>query len=303
MAFSPTESAFEGFRLARRSPLTILIWAAVYLLVTVAFVFLAGNHLPAFIEAMEAIEGTAQPTPEDLQPVFAAYSAMIGPMLPVSIVLGAMLNAAVARAVVRPGESAFGYLRLGMDEVRVFVVTLVIGIIIALACIPAAIVAGIVVGIVAATLADNVGLAIGVGMLAYVAFIAFIIWLSVRFSLAVPITVAERRFAIFDSWRMTKGHVWGLIGMTILAFVLCLVVQILASIIIMPIVYFTTDGFQALTQIEGMTPMEIARTMAPLAIAIGAFASILSSLQLAIMYAPYASAYTDMAGRGGTTDS
>jgi hypothetical protein len=213
-----------------------------------------------------------------------------------------MLNAAVARAVVRPGESAFGYLRLGMDEVRVFVVTLVIGIIIALACIPAAIVAGIVVGIVAATLADNVGLALGVGMLAYVAFIAFIIWLSVRFSLAVPITVAERRFAIFDSWRMTKGHVWGLIGMTILAFVLCLVVQILASIIIMPIVYFTTDGFQALTQIEGMTPMEIARTMAPLAIAIGAFASILSSLQLAIMYAPYASAYTDMAGRGGATD-
>lgn len=301
MAFSPTESAFEGFRLARRSPMTIVFWALLYLVVMAAFIFLAGNQLPAFIEAVETLEGVAQPTPEQMAPLLQAYGALLGPVLPVSIILGAMLNAASARAVVRPSESAFGYLRLGMDEFRVFVVSLVIGIVVGLAAGVAFVVMAVVIGILAATMQDNPGPAIIVGILAYLAWFAFIIWLSVRFSLAIPKTVAERQFSFFDSWGLTKGHVWGLIGMTLLAWVLCIVVQILASIVMIPIVYFTTDGFALLAQLEGMTPLEVFQSMAPLAIAVTIFAVLLSALQLAIMYTPYASAYLGIMGRDGDT--
>lgn len=299
MAFSPTESAFEGFRLARRSPMTIVFWALLYLVMMAAFIFLAGNQMPAFVEAVEGLEGVAQPTPEQMAPLLQAYAAMLGPILPVSIVVGAMLNAAAARAVVRPSESAFGYLRIGIDEFRVFVVSLVIGIVVGLAATVAIFVLGIVVGIAAAALQDSPAIAVILGIVGYVAWFAFIIWLSVRFSLAIPKTVAERQFSFFDSWGLTKGHVWGLIGMTLLAWVLCIVVQILASIVMIPIVYFTTDGFALLAQLEGMTPMEVFQSMAPLAIAITVFAMILSALQLAIMYTPYASAYLGIMGRDG----
>lgn len=297
MAFSATESAFEGFRIVRRSPMTIVFWALAYLAVIAAFVFLAGNNLPAFLEAAETLDGATEPTPEQMLPFFQAYAAMVGPMLPISIVLGAMLNAAVARAVVRPSESALGYLRIGMDELRVFVVTLVLGIIIGLLAVVALFVmAAVVGGLALAFGGDNPGPAILIGIACYVLWFAFIIWLSVRFSLAVPITVAERRFAIFDSWGMTKGHVWSLIGMTILAFVLAIVVQILISVVALPIVYFATDGFSALGQIEGMTPMEVFQTMAPLGITVVIVSTVLSALQLAIMYAPYASAYMGLTG-------
>lgn len=299
MAFSPTESAFEGFRLARRSPMTIVFWALLYLVMMAAFIFLAGNQMPAFVEAVEGLEGVAQPTPEQMAPLLQAYAAMLGPILPVSIVVGTMLNAAAARAVVRPSESAFGYLRIGIDEFRVFVVSLVIGIVVGLAATVAIFVLGIVVGIAAAALQDSPAIAVILGIVGYVAWFAFIIWLSVRFSLAIPKTVAERQFSFFDSWGLTKGHVWGLIGMTLLAWVLCIVVQILASIVMIPIVYFTTDGFALLAQLEGMTPMEVFQSMAPLAIAITVFAMILSALQLAIMYTPYASAYLGIMGRDG----
>ena len=45
--------------------------------------------------------------------------------------------------------------------------------------------------------------------------------------------------------------------------------------------------------------MEILQTMAPMAITILIFAAIVSALQLAIMYAPYASAYMGITGRDG----
>ena len=45
-----------------------------------------------------------------------------------------------------------------------------------------------------------------------VAWAAFI-WLLVRLSLAVPMTLAEKRIVLFDSFSLTKRHFWPLIGM------------------------------------------------------------------------------------------
>ena len=294
MAFSATESAFEGFRLAKRSPMTILVWAVFYIVVTALVIAVAGGAMGQFMQMAATMEPGAEPSDAEMMAFMSAYFSMLGLILPISLVLGSVSYAAVNRAVVRPSESAFGYLRLGMDEVRVFVVSLVLSIVFGLGFgLAGGLIFG-VMGAMAAMMSDNAGL---VGLLMVVAgllFVALIIWVVVRLSLALPITVAERRIAIFDSWKLTKGHFWGLLGMAILAWVLCLVVQILLSIL-----FAVSGGFENLAAIETMQPMEILQTMAPMAITILVFAAIVSALQLAIMYAPFASAYMGLTGRGG----
>lgn len=299
MAFSATESAFEGFRLAKRSPMTILVWAVFYIVITALVIAVAGGAMGQFMQMAATMEPGAEPSDAEMMAFMSAYFSMLGLILPISLVLGSVSYAAVNRAVVRPSESAFGYLRLGMDEVRVFVVSLVLSIVFGLGFgLAGGLIFG-VMGAMAAMMSDNAGL---VGLLMVVAgllFVALIIWVVVRLSLALPITVAERRIAIFDSWKLTKGHFWGLLGMAILAWVLCLVVQILLSIVLMPILFAVSGGFENLAAIETMQPMEILQTMAPMAITILVFAAIVSALQLAIMYAPFASAYMGLTGRGG----
>lgn len=297
MAFSATESAFEGFRLAKRSPLTIVIWALFYIVITALVIAVAGGAMGQFMQMAASMEPGAEPSDAEMMAFMSAYFSMVGLILPISLVLGSISYAAVNRAVVRPSESAFGYLRIGMDEFRVIVVSLVLMIVLGLGFGLAGGVIFGVLGAVVAMMGENAGVGAILMAVAVVAFICLVIWVAVRLSLALPITVAERRIAIFDSWRLTKGHFWGLLGMSILAWVLCLVVQILLSIILMPILFAVSGGFENLASLETMQPMEILQTMAPMAITILIFAAIVSALQLAIMYAPYASAYMGITGR------
>lgn len=299
MAFSATESAFEGFRLAKRSPFTIVIWALFYIVITALVIAVAGSSLSEFMQLASRMESGGEPTDAEAMAFLSAYFSMIGLILPISLILGSVSYAAVNRAVVRPSESAFGYLRIGMDEFRVIVVSLVLTIVLGLGF---GLAGGLIFGVLGAVVSmmgENAGIGAILIAVAVVAFICLVIWVAVRLSLALPITVAERRIAIFDSWKLTKGHFWGLLGMSILAWVLCLVVQILLSIILMPILFAVSGGFENLASLETMQPMEILQTMAPMAITILIFAAIVSALQLAIMYAPYASAYMGITGRDG----
>ena len=45
MTFSATEAAFEGFRVVKRKPLTVVFWALAYLVFFVLFFALAGPSL------------------------------------------------------------------------------------------------------------------------------------------------------------------------------------------------------------------------------------------------------------------
>jgi len=127
---------------------------------------------------------------------------------------------------------------------------------------------------------------------------AFMIWLAVRLSLAIPITVAEKKFAFFDSFKVTGGRIWGLIGMAVIAFVMTLVVGILTSIIFFPITMGlgATIDWQSL---EGMGAMGIIQAVGPMIFVALVLQAIASSLSAAVMYAPFAAAYRDL--KGGST--
>lgn len=276
--------------------MTIVIWALFYIIITALVLVVAGGAMSNFMQLAQTMETGGEPSEAEMMAFMSAYFSMLGLIMPISLILGSVSYAAVNRAVVRPSESAFGYLRLGMDEVRVFVVSLVLSLVLGFGFgLGGAIIFG-VLGAITAMMGDNAAIGGILIAIAAIAFVCLIIWVAVRLCLALPITVAERRIAIFDSWKLTKGRFWGLFGMTILAYVLCVVVQILLSIILIPILFFVSGGFENLASLETMQPMEIMQTMAPLAITVLLFAAIVSALQLAIMYAPFASAYMGITG-------
>ena len=295
MTFSATDAAFEGFRVVRRKPLVLLWWAAFYLISFALIFLLAAGPIAGLMAAAADLENMGPgATPEDLQPFIMAYLAIFPIVIPLGILMGAILNAAVARSVLQPGASAFGYLRLGMDEVRVAVVSVVLSIVMGLAAMVLFGVAGAIAGFLGAAEVPGGPL---IMVVIFLAAVAAMIWLAVRLSLAIPITVAEKKFAFFDSFKVTGGHVWGLIGMAVIAFVMTLVVSILTSIVFFPI----TMGFGAAVDwqsLEGMNAMGILQAIGPMVAVAIILQAVSSALLAAVMYAPFAAAYRDLKGTG-----
>lgn len=298
MAFSASEAAFEGFRLTRRAPLAIVLWALFYLVTSVVALALVGGPMAAFVAQAEALEGVAEPSPEQMAGLMGAYFAMLGLLLPIGLVSSAVMYAAVQRAVVRPAESAFGYLRLGADEVRVFVVCLVLAVLAMVGFGVGGGVLGVLIVILSTTAGD--GAAALVAILGGLALAAVAIWVSVRLSLALPITVAERRIAIFDSWGLTRGRFWPLLGMAILALILAMVVQFLGWIVFMPIFFLMGGGLADLASpgFEAGDLGQIFATLGPVVVVGAVFLGLLSALQMAIAYAPFGAAYQALKGEG-----
>ena len=300
MAFSATDAAFEGFRLVRRNPVALVGWTLLYLVYTLATLFAAGGmmrSMSVWMEQVEALEAGPPPTsPEALIPVMESYMAAMSHMawaIPLSLIIGAVLMAAIARAVLTPGAGGFGYMRLGMDEVRVFVVTLVIAILYAIA-IAVAFVAALILGGIAISVLKGWGALVMV--LAVLAAIAFMIWLGVRWSLAVPITIAQKKFAIFDSFAVTKGWFWPLLGMAVIAFIMVIIVSLLAGIVMMPI---SMMGGMSMFGNMGGDPTEMFRNFDPTnpwIIASSVLNAIVYALTVAVLYAPFSAAYRDIVG-------
>lgn len=292
MGFSATEAAFEGFRVVRRKPMAVIFWALFYMLIMVAALALIGGSLIGLMGMAEELEATSPTSPEAFMPILASYMAILAVVLPVSLLASAMIYAAVARAVLRPAESAFGYLRLGMDEVRVLVVSLVLFVVfVALTALLGGIV-GVAIAVTAAAEAPALWLLV---VLLVLAAIAVCIWLAVRLSLAIPITMAERRIAIFDSFALTKGRFWPLLGMALLAGVMSIVVSLLGSLVGMPI-QLATGGLEGLAGLEGESLPVIIQAAWPAITAWIVLNAVMSALQVAVVYAPFSAAYRDIKG-------
>lgn len=127
MSFNATESAFEGFRLARRAPLAILAWAAAYVIFFAVFFAVAGGSLINVVTLAEQLQQSAEPSMEEMATIMRAYGALMFLALPLSMLFSAVLSTGVARAVIRPEDGRFGYLRLGLDELRILAAMLAVG--------------------------------------------------------------------------------------------------------------------------------------------------------------------------------
>lgn len=291
MTFSASDAAFEGFRVVRRKPMTVLWWALAYIAFFAAFFALAAGSLTSLMAAVEQLERSGEPTMAEARSIGLAYLGVFGVAVPLSLLLGAVLNAAVARSVLRPEQSRFGYMRIGMDELRVLGVTVVVGLISLVAGVVIFGTMGILAGLISALNVPALWLVV---ILLVLAGVAALIWLMARLSLAVPMTLDTGRFALAPAFRLTKGRVWPLIGMAIIAVVMAILVSLLGMVIALPIQLAMGGGIEALGAYDGQTMIQILSQAAPLLIAWAVVNAVFSALQLAVIYAPFSDAYRQL---------
>ena len=222
MAFSASESAFEGFRIVRREPVTVAIWAALLAVMSGGATVLL---LPMFTQMRAGITpGATAPTAQSMAALGQLFRIYLL-LLPLYLIVISVFMAAVYRAVLRPEQRGFGRLRLGGDELRIIGLILLMGLLF--------MGVGLVVGIVGALVGGGVAVAtrssgsagaVIIVLLMYLVVFAGMVWLGVRLSLAAPMTFARKRISLFGSWSLTKGRFWPLLGCYFLAWVLTILI-------------------------------------------------------------------------------
>ncbi len=301
MAFSATDAAFEGFRLVRRNPMAIVVWSVLYFVLSLASLFASAQSMRGMVAMTEMLEGMESTPPasfQDMAPIFEAYGQAMSYtawLMPVSLVIGSIIYAAVARGVLTPQAKSFGYVRFGMDEVRVLVVSVVITLAaIAIYCLAFA---G-VFALGAVAIATEQAWMWLIVVFGFFAAIALMIWLAVRWSLAIPITVAEKRFAFFDSFSMTRGRFWPLFGMAIIAGLLSLVIWLLAMIVAMPVSMMSGVSMMGAmgASTDPAAMLEAFDPANPWMIATAVVNAIVYALMVGVAYGPFAAAYRDIKG-------
>ena len=278
MKFGPTDAVFEGFRITRQKPVLLLWLGLVYAVISAITVALAYQSFVELMGFVATIQAGQEPDEALAMQLLGAYGRVIAVALPLSLVASAIIWPAIVRSVLTPEDSRFGYLRLGRDELNTFVVVLALSLVL----VAALVLAGAIVGLAALA---GVAFAVLTGLLVFFGLVAFALWFGVKFSLAVPITVAEKRIAIMDSFRMTKGHFWPLLGMALLAGILSFGVNLLVNIIAMPFAAISGGGFGLLTG-QGVTALTIIGFIGTVVLSL-----LMASAQALILYAPFVSAY------------
>lgn len=286
MTFSATEAAFEGFRVVRRKPVLVLLWGAVYLAMFLVMFGVGSGSFARIMTLAQAAEQSAEPSLEDVRQLAMAYVGLSW-LAPVGLVVAAVLSAAVARAVLRPAEDAWGYLRLGKDELRVMAVSVVISVMLGLASAIGFVVIGTIAHLGGASgqaVMFLIALLLGLGL------VALLIWAAVRLSLAVPMTLDRGRIVILESFKATRGHFWPLLGMSVIVFIMTMVVSLLGSIVAMPITLMT-GGLERLAVLDGVPAMAMLGQAWPAILGWSVVNAVLSALQLAVLYAPFSAAW------------
>lgn len=275
--------AYEGFRVTRRKPLAVLGWAAVVAVLYGLFQWAAGPWMVIMFEQAQALEGVTQPTPEQVAPAAQAWGVIMLYSLPLVIIGAAMLSPAIVRSVLTPEDSRMAYIRLGKDEARVLAVKAMMLVTQSLISMISFMAVGLLMG-----------LAVAVPVLWLVAFAAMVaaifvtVWLALRFSLAVPATLAEGRIALDSSWRMTKGQAPRLLGVVAMGVLFSLLVSLLLSMTLSPLNLLMPLN-------ETVDPVERARAL----IGHGALGVVVAAIingavmtaQFSLIYAPFAAAY------------
>jgi hypothetical protein len=145
-------------------------------------------------------------------------------LLVAGLVLYAIIYSAMNRAVLRPTESRFGYLRLAGDELRqlglfALLFALALGVSFAVALVT------IVIMVLFSMAAGQPGAAMAIAILLPLIFCGAIL-AAVRLSLASPLTFATGRIDLAGAWRLTRGRFWPLFGAYLIALALSFVVMI-----------------------------------------------------------------------------
>lgn len=295
-AFSATDAAFAGFRLIRQRPMLVVVWTLVSLGLIGAFILVAALLVGGNLMSLAQMGEGAEPSVEEVTRIFLTLVPLLLIGLPVWLIYAGVMIAGVNRAILRPQEKAFFYLRLGADEMRQAVVLLVQGlgwIGVYLLCV---LIVGLTAGFGVLTSsvgsetpdAADIGALIGSIFLAVVVGLALSLFLMVKFSLASAQTFDTGRINIFGSWTLTKGRFWPILGAFLLAFVFIFMISIAQSLI------------QSIAQISALSG-----DMTAMIIGVGVtlvISSVISTVIHLVAYSPAPTIYKAITGDASAAD-
>lgn len=219
--FSIGTAINDAFSLMRRRPLSVFVWGLIMVAPSVAGLGLLWPMMGDMVAAMAMRAGSDGPDPAVMANMmqFQAASWLLNI---VQLLLMVVIYTAVMRAMLRPRESSFFSLRLGMDELRIAVVGLavIVGMYIAIFVL---ILIGMAIGFATWSAGSPTNWLVIVGLIV-TAFVAICIALA-RVSLIAPASVLYRTFAFAEGWRLGRGQTGSLFGMGLLVMLIIILVE------------------------------------------------------------------------------
>jgi len=294
--FSVAEAAFSGVRLLARRPLSALVWGLIYVVFLVVVVTPFAGDLFALFSAISKMNGA--PNPDALLPLLAPVAGFYFLFIVGALVVVSVISCAVYRAELRPEESGFAYLRLGSEELWVLLVNFVQALVMIGAQIAMAIPVGVVIALISMGNLASVAVISRVGQ-AVVDVVA--IWLYLRFSLAGPMTFADRRFRLFDAWVLTRGLGWRLLGVGAIVVALALAVYMVVLIVGLAAgmsLWNTMPHPANPAALLSAPPQDWASELAPILVLGGVLTTLAGTLLIPIFIAPWAHIYRHLQGSG-----
>lgn len=224
--FSIDAALKSGFRLARREWKSVLAWGVLYSLFGLAVQLLSvGAALP---EYMRQLGDDPEAAAQALERSAEANALITFPiMMILAFVVTALFYGAVARAILRPQDRGFFYLRFGRSELWLMLTSLALAVLAVAVILPLAIVVSIIVGVASQATGAPPFLW---GLLLGLPTAAGYVYLAARFSMAWVQAFDEERFVLLDSWRLTHGQGWRIVLMLLALLFLLLIVCVVVLI-------------------------------------------------------------------------
>lgn len=292
--FSIGEAIGSGFRLIAARPGALLAWAAIYfvlgLLPQLATFGLIWPEIMAIAQAGEA----ADPQVSARQMLaMNAKMAIIQPIqLASSFVAMAVLYGAVFRAVLDPEDSRFGYVRFGRRELWLGLVLLIATVLLIIFIVLLILPIAVIGGIAGAMGGEGLSSAGGLILMAVMAAAGWlVIWLAIRFSLAYPMTFTEQKFLLFEAWPLTRGHAWKIFLVFLAVVAIVFAVEVAMFIAAAVGVVATGKDLPELFR----PSFELTAGVVVTVIVASALLSIVAAAAYAVMIAPLASIYRQLA--------
>ncbi len=298
--FSVTEAATAGFGVIGRKPLAVVGWAvalALALMVPAVLCFLAlGPEFQKLVQLAMTQRG-GDPSPEAMQQMMQAQSGMTAVNMLFwlwSSFVKAVFCAAVFRAVLTPGQSAWAYLRIGSREMWLTLLLLVEQVLAMIAIFVLVLLVVVLTAIVAVGGGESGHMAaIATGCVGALIAFGVVFWVALRLSMAAPMTFVDNQFRLFESWGLTRGHGWRLLGVAVLIVVFILGLEILVGGVVVGVAL----GGGALAALHGpggletfmaRPPLELLRDLWPWLMVFGTVMALFSAVVQALFYAPWA---------------
>ena len=307
--FSVSGAATSGFGVIGREPLAVLVWGLLILVVLVVpFGALFWTLVPDFLDIVKTgpvHADVAGGDPAAMAQMMRIQSKMMlfnAVYLVGGTLMKAMIAAAVFRVVLEPARKGFAFLKLGAQELWLALVYLVMGVLAYMAFLAAAVVVGLLAGlgyVVGSISSPQAGAVtcILVAVLAGIGGTGALSWAMLRLSVGGPMSFSERKFLLFESWSLTRGQSPPLLGMVLLLGLILIALEIVVyGVLGVGFLAFGRDLLTRFEALENQPPQAWLRALWPFAAGFAVVGSLLSAPAMALVYAPWATAYRELRG-------